>query len=133
MQEDTIAAIATAIGEGSVGIVRVSGEMAQSIGEKLVRTPSGRPLRLARRTMRYGHVVQPGSDDPLDEAIVLWMPGPHSYTGEDVLELQVHGGVHVLQSVLAACLAAGARMAEPGSLRNVHFSMGGWTCRKPKP
>src|SRR5579875_780609 len=124
VQEDTIAAIATAIGEGSVGIVRVSGEMAKSIGEKLVRTASGKPIRLARRTMRYGRVVQPDSEDPLDEVIILWMPGPHSYTGEDVLELQVHGGVHVLQTVLAACLAAGARMAEPGEFTKRAFLNG---------
>ncbi|KRW91159.1 tRNA modification GTPase [Alicyclobacillus tengchongensis] len=124
VQEDTIAAIATAIGEGSVGIVRVSGEMAKSIGQKLVRTAWGKPIRLARRPMRYRRVVQPDSEDPLDEAIILWMPGPHSYTGEDVLELQVHGGVHVLQSVLAACLAAGARMAEPGEFTKQAFLNG---------
>ncbi|WP_206831332.1 tRNA uridine-5-carboxymethylaminomethyl(34) synthesis GTPase MnmE [Alicyclobacillus fructus] len=123
-QEDTIAAIATAVGEASVAIVRVSGRNARDVGERLVRSKRGRPVRLRERGMRYGQVVDPASGEVIDEAIVLWMPGPHSYTGEDVLELQVHGGAYAVEAVLAACLEAGARLAEPGEFTKRAFLNG---------
>lgn len=113
-----IAAIATAPGRGGVGIVRVSG--------------TGLPI-LARRlfhrdlTPRHAHYLpfKTDSGEVLDEGIVLFFPGPHSYTGEDVLELQGHGGPAVLRRVLDLCLAAGAdlglRLAEPGEFTRRAF------------
>ncbi|SIS75574.1 tRNA uridine-5-carboxymethylaminomethyl(34) synthesis GTPase MnmE [Alicyclobacillus vulcanalis] len=124
VQEDTIAAIATAVGEASVAIVRVSGKGARAVGEGLVRSKRGRPVKLEARGMRYGQVVDPKTGEVIDEAIILWMPGPHSYTGEDVLELQVHGGSYAVEAVLAACLDAGARLAEPGEFTKRAFLNG---------
>lgn len=125
MEFDTIAAIATALGEASVGIVRISGPHAADIGHRVVQTHSGEGVQFvgARRVI-YGHIVHPISSDVLDEVIVLWMPGPHSYTAEDVIELQVHGGVQLVGQVLAAVLKAGARMAEPGEFTKRAFLNG---------
>jgi len=111
---DTIAAVATAPGRGGVGIVRVSGPLALSIAEALGgRTP--RP-----RHAHYG----PWRDADglvLDEGILLFFPGPHSFTGEDVLELQGHGGPVVLDLLLDRCLALGARQARPGEFSERAF------------
>ncbi|MCL6452852.1 MAG: tRNA uridine-5-carboxymethylaminomethyl(34) synthesis GTPase MnmE [Alicyclobacillus sp.] len=121
---DTIAAIATALGEAGVGIVRVSGDHSWSVAQRLFETASGRPLRNRRRGLHYGRVVDPDSAMELDECVLLWMPGPHSYTGEDVVEFQVHGGIQLVQSVLRAALRAGARLAEPGEFTKRAFLNG---------
>ena len=114
---DTIAAIATAPGAAGVGIVRVSGPLARQIGEAV----AGRRLR-----PRHGHhapfLGQGG--EPLDDGIALYFAAPASYTGEDVVELQGHGGRAVLQSVLARCLELGARMARPGEFSERAFLEG---------
>ncbi|WP_026975642.1 tRNA uridine-5-carboxymethylaminomethyl(34) synthesis GTPase MnmE [Alicyclobacillus contaminans] len=125
VQEDTIAAIATALGESSVGIVRVSGAGARNVADAVFRLPSGRRAELASdRMLTYGYVVDPIQEDVVDEAIMLWMPGPRSYTAEDVVELQVHGGIRVVQLALEACLRAGARLAEPGEFTKRAFLNG---------
>ena len=104
---DTIAAIATAPGLGGIGIVRVSGDLAGPISERICgRVPDPRRAQLS--------VFRDSSGRILDEGLALWFPAPHSYTGEAVLELHGHGGPVVLQSVLSACLDAGARVAGPG-------------------
>lgn len=116
MYSDTIAAIATAPGTGGIGIVRVSGPAATAIGDRVFRrarpAPSGRPLP-ARRLV-FGQVIDPETGSPLDEALAVRMPAGSSYTREEVLELQCHGGAVVTREVLRACLRAGARQAEPG-------------------
>ncbi len=122
--EDTIAAIATSLGEASVGIVRVSGPDASGVAARCFRDRSGRFKSLDRRMFSYGQVIDPLTEEPVDECIALWMPGPHSYTAEDVLELQVHGGVHVVQQVLESVLAAGVRLAEPGEFTKRAFLNG---------
>ncbi|MET1079561.1 MAG: tRNA uridine-5-carboxymethylaminomethyl(34) synthesis GTPase MnmE [Pseudomonas sp.] len=112
--QDTIAAVATAQGRGGVGIVRVSGPLASSIALAV----SGRHL-----TPRYAH-YGPFSDahgQVLDQGLALYFPGPHSFTGEDVLELQGHGGPVVLDLLLKACLAFGARLARPGEFSERAF------------
>lgn len=117
---DTIAAVATAPG-GGIGIVRLSGPRAAEIVAKLVRPWPQRPqTHKLQRTVVY----DPSSGERLDEVLAVVMRAPHSYTGEDVAELQGHGGPLVLQRVLAAALQAGARMAEPGEFTRRAFEAG---------
>ncbi len=112
--KDTIAAIATPIGRGGVGIVRVSGPSAGIIAEQLLRTrPSARQVHYGKFWDQEGKI--------LDQGIALYFTGPHSFTGEDVLELQGHGGPIVMDWLLQACLAAGARMARPGEFSERAF------------
>ena len=104
---DTIAAIATPPGRGGIGIVRVSGANAPAVATAVLgRVPESRRATLA--------VMHDAHGNRIDEGIALYFPGAQSYTGEAVLELQGHGGPIVLGSVLAACIDAGARIAEPG-------------------
>ncbi|MEF8792295.1 MAG: tRNA uridine-5-carboxymethylaminomethyl(34) synthesis GTPase MnmE [Thiohalorhabdus sp.] len=111
----TIAAIATPSGKGGVGVVRVSGTKALAVGQAV----SG------RRTFspRYCHYAtfRDASGSPLDEGLVIHFPGPHSYTGEDVVEFQGHGGPAVMQGLLQAALDAGGEMAEPGEFTRRAF------------
>ena len=111
---DTIAAVATAQGRGGVGIVRVSGPLALPIAEAL----SGRAPR--PRHAHYGP-WRDAEGQVLDEGILLFFPGPHSFTGEDVLELQGHGGPVVLDLLLDRCLSLGARQARPGEFSERAF------------
>ncbi len=113
---DTIAAVATPPGQGGIGIVRVSGPLAGPIAAKLTGSapPQRRPVH--RQFAREG--------EKLDEGIVLYFPAPGSFTGEDVVELQGHGGPVVLQMVLQAALAAGARLARPGEFTERAFLNG---------
>ena len=112
-QGDTIAAIATAPGVGAVGIVRLSGPDAYSVGHNLFRPHSGRAVtELPAGRVVYGRVSD--GTELVDESLLLTFRAPHSYTGEDVLELQTHGGPAVLRRVLGLCVAHGARLAEPG-------------------
>ncbi|OFZ70743.1 MAG: tRNA uridine-5-carboxymethylaminomethyl(34) synthesis GTPase MnmE [Betaproteobacteria bacterium RBG_16_58_11] len=104
---DTIAAIATAPGRGGIGVVRVSGPQAPSIAQALIgKLPPPRLATLANFLDTDASVI--------DQGIALYFAAPHSFTGEDVLELQGHGGPAVMQRLLARCLEAGARIAEPG-------------------
>jgi tRNA modification GTPase len=121
--KDTIAAIATPPGRGGVGIVRVSGPDARAVGRRLFR--SSRPGFAGLLPYRLHHGwVHDAAGERLDEVLAAFMPGPGSYTGEDVLELQGHGGPAVLRAVLAAALACGARMAEPGEFTYRAFCNG---------
>lgn len=108
MRADTIAAIATAQGEGAIGIVRLSGPEAPAFGAALF------DRRLHDRRAVYGHVIHPLSGRRIEAGLGLLLLGPRSYTGEHTLELNVHGGGHTLRRVLDAALAAGARAAQPG-------------------
>jgi tRNA modification GTPase len=109
-QLSTIAAIATARGRSGIGIVRLSGPDAWSIADQLT---AGQPP-LVPRVANLRKICRPGDTEPLDEGIVLAMHGPHSYTGEDTVELQLHGSPLLLDQVLEACIALGARLALPG-------------------
>ncbi|UVE17816.1 tRNA uridine-5-carboxymethylaminomethyl(34) synthesis GTPase MnmE [Pseudomonas sp. LS44] len=111
---DTIAAVATAQGRGGVGIVRVSGPLAGQIA----RSISGREL--APRYAHYGPFLSE-ANQVLDEGLALYFPGPRSFTGEDVLELQGHGGPVVLDLLLRRCLQLGARQARPGEFSERAF------------
>jgi tRNA modification GTPase len=117
LERDTIAAIATPVGRGGIGVVRISGVRAPDIARRLLgEVPPARCASL--KTFRDA------TGAALDEGIAIYFPAPHSYTGEPVLELQGHGGPLVMQSVLAACLDAGARLAEPGEYTRRAFLEG---------
>jgi len=114
---DTIAAIATPPGRGGIGVVRLSGPAVPEIARRILgRLPEPRRATLAAFRAAHG--------ESQDEGIALYFPAPQSYTGEHVLELQGHGGPVVLQSVLRACLDAGARLAEPGEFTRRAFLEG---------
>ena len=107
---DTIAAQATAAGEGGVAIVRVSGADCQRIIARVFRAKNGKPLE--NRVLTYGYVMEDG--DVADEAMAVLMRAPHSYTREDVAEIHCHGSQALVGKILRLLMAAGARMAEPG-------------------
>ena len=111
---DTIVAVATAPGRGGVGVVRVSGPLASAIAEGML---GGMP----RPRVAAHRVFRDGEGEPLDDGIALWFPAPHSFTGEDVLELQGHGGPVVLDRIVRACLAFGVRLARPGEFSERAF------------
>ena len=111
---DTIAAIATAPGRGGIGVVRVSGPLAKDIARAVIgRVPEARRATLSRFEGEAGAL--------LDEGVALFFPAPHSYSGEDVLELQGHGGPVVLREIVRRCVALGARVAEPGEFTRRAF------------
>lgn len=111
--DDTISAIATAPGVGAIGIVRVSGPQAFEIAARMFEPASGRDVRsLDGGRATFGHVVAAG--EVLDEGVLLTFRAPRSATGQDVVEVQVHGGPSLLRSVQEACVRAGARSAGPG-------------------
>ena len=110
--DDTIAAIATANGEGGIAIVRISGRQALTIADQVFRCPNAPPSQRPTHTVTWGHIVEQGRT--LDEGLLVVMRAPQSYTREDVVELQCHGGVVTPRQVLHTVLLAGARMAEPG-------------------
>jgi len=118
MREETIAAIATAHGVGSIAIIRISGDDAATIAAKLT---GGRPLQVRRAHL---YPLHNAADELIDEAIVLFFEGPRSFTGEDVVELQCHGGQIVAEEVLSTVLAAGARLATPGEFSKRAFMNG---------
>ncbi len=114
VRTDTIAAIATAIvpQQGSVGIVRVSGKQAMAIAKALFYAP-GKQCWESHRIL-YGYVRHPQTNATIDEALLLLMLAPRSYTREDVVEFHCHGGIIAVQQVLNLCLSQGARLAQPG-------------------
>ena len=121
LYDDTIAAVATPPGEGGIGVVRLSGPAALPILQKLftpARPGAWRPYR-----MRYGHVAA-ADGAPVDEALAVYMRGPHSFTAEDVAEISCHGGPLVVSRVLAIALSHGARPAEPGEFTMRAFANG---------
>lgn len=121
MTTDTIAAIATAPGAGGIGIVRVSGPGALPILEKLF-APAGKG-GYKPWILRRGR-VQDTEGNTLDDSLAVFMPGPKTFTGEDVAEFQCHGGPALLAAVLEACLCAGARLAERGEFTRRAFLNG---------
>jgi tRNA modification GTPase len=122
---DTIAAIATPPGEGAVGIIRISGPEALGLAKKTFRSSTGRPFsNFSPRTLHHGRLVHPETEENLDECLLAVMPGPHSYTGEDVVEVQGHGGPVSLRAILSLLVDLGARPAEPGEFTRRAFLNG---------
>jgi tRNA modification GTPase len=121
---DTIAAVATAVapGQGSVAIVRMSGPQSEAIARRIFEAP-GRQLWETHRVL-YGHVLDPSTGERVDEALLLLMKAPRSFTREDVAELHCHGGLVVVQRVMELVLAEGARRAEAGEFSQRAFLHG---------
>lgn len=120
--QDTIAAISTAPGEGGIGIVRVSGSRSREIGLRIFRFAHGADFK--SHYLHYGHIINPANGDILDEAMTVLMKAPRSYTREDLLEIQCHGGFLVTERVLATVLQCGARLAEAGEFTKRAFLNG---------
>ena len=121
---DTIAAIATSIGEGGISIIRVSGDRSIDIVDSIFIGKNNRKLHdLKSYTMRYGHIVDKNGVR-LDEVIISYMKGPKSFTAEDTIEINCHGGVVGTNRILQEIIRAGARMAEPGEFTKRAFLNG---------
>jgi len=120
---DSIAGVATAPGQAGVAIIRISGPEAIQIGNQLFRPAHGKLLsEQGARRLIYGWVTEGEKD--LDEALACYMPGPHSFTAEDVVEIQAHGGIYLSGRILELCLKQGARMARPGEFTQRAFING---------
>ena len=135
--EDTICAVATPVGEGGIGIVRISGPAARQVAAAVVRLRSGQAISSVTSHVLYlADLVIPSSETdrqpgeranaptPLDEGLVVYMKAPRSFTGEDVVEIHSHGGALILSLLSQACVASGARCAEPGEFTKRAFLNG---------
>ncbi len=119
---DTIAAICTPLGEGGIGVIRISGDLAREIGETIFsRKPYG---GFQSRRFYYGEIIDPDDGIALDEVLVVFMQAPRSYTCEDVLEIQCHGGYLMVQRILGLVLRQGVRLAAPGEFTRRAFLNG---------
>jgi tRNA modification GTPase len=121
--EDTIAAVATPPGEGGIGIVRLSGPDALAVAARVFTSSRGRDVQTAAQRVFHGH-VHDAEGRMLDEVLLHRMRGPSSYTGEDVAEINAHGGPAPLNAILEECLKNGARLAEPGEFTRRAFLNG---------
>ena len=125
MEFDTIAAISTPSGEGAIAIVRLSGENAIKIADKVFKSIKGKRLHEAvTHTIHYGHLVDPVGGQVVEEVMVSVMKGPKTFTKEDVIEINCHGGIVSVNRVLQLVLKNGARIAEPGEFTKRAFLNG---------
>ncbi|TKC16664.1 tRNA uridine-5-carboxymethylaminomethyl(34) synthesis GTPase MnmE [Robertmurraya kyonggiensis] len=125
MQLDTIAAISTPMGEGAIAIVRLSGEQAIEIAGRLFQGVGGKKLTdVASHTIHYGHLIDPRTEEVAEEVMVSVMKGPKTFTKEDVVEINCHGGLVSVNRVLQLVLNAGARLADPGEFTKRAFLNG---------
>lgn len=123
--DDTIAAISTPVGQGGIGIVRLSGKDAIKIADTIFRSPKKKRLtQLPSHRILYGHIVDPSDKSVVDEVLVSVMLAPNTFTKEDVVEINCHGGVMPLRAVLELTLSKGARLAEPGEFTKRAFLNG---------
>lgn len=126
MKTDTIAAIATALSDSGIGIIRVSGEDAIRIVDKIYRNKFGKRTleTYETHTIHYGFIIDETDGEPLDEVMVSVMKAPRSYTTEDTVEINCHGGVLIVKKILEEVLKAGARIADPGEFTKRAFLNG---------
>ena len=122
--KQTIAAISTALNPSGIGIVRITGPEAMDVAYKVYRSKTGKKdiRKAASHTIHYGFIYD--GEECVDEVLVMWMKAPRTYTGEDTVEINCHGGVLAVQKVLEAVLKAGARPAEPGEFTKKAFLNG---------
>ena len=119
---DTIAAISTPLGEGAIGIVRLSGTDSFAIAQRIFK---GKDLAsVASHTLNYGHIVDPDKNEILDEVMVGAMRSPKTFTREDIIEINTHGGIAVTNEILQLVIREGARLAEPGEFTKRAFLNG---------
>ena len=121
---DTIAAISTAPGEGAIGIVRISGDDAIRIADEVYRLKDKRLKEQPSHTIHYGHIVDPKNDEVIDEVMVTVLRAPKTFTREDVVEINCHGGIVAINRILQLVLRMGARLAEPGEFTKRAFLNG---------
>ncbi|WP_213818624.1 tRNA uridine-5-carboxymethylaminomethyl(34) synthesis GTPase MnmE [Garciella nitratireducens] len=122
---DTIAAISTAPGEAGIGIVRMSGSEAFEITQKIFQSSSGKSFsELRNRGIHHGFIIDPKTHEKMDEVLVSKMKAPHTYTTEDVVEVNCHGGMIAVRRILELLLRNGARLAEPGEFTKRAFLNG---------
>jgi len=122
---DTIAAISTPMGEGAIAIVRLSGDEAIRIANRIFLSPNGKNLIDEKsHTIHYGHLIEPASGEVVEEVMVSLMKGPKTFTREDVIEVNCHGGIVAVNRVLKLVLKEGARLAEPGEFTKRAFLNG---------
>ncbi|MBB4826945.1 tRNA modification GTPase [Sporosarcina luteola] len=125
MHYDTIAAISTPMGEGAIAIVRLSGDEAIQLTSRIFRSPSGKNLAdEPSHTIHYGHLIEPATDEVIEEVMVSIMRAPKTFTREDVVEVNCHGGLVAVKRVLQLILKEGARLAEPGEFTKRAFLNG---------
>ena len=123
MKIDTIAAIATAMSNSGIGIIRISGDESFSIIERIFKKKNGNRLDMDKtHTVQYGYIFD--EDQMIDEVLVLIMRGPHSYTAEDTVEIDCHGGILMMKKILEVTIKYGARLAEPGEFTKRAFLNG---------
>ncbi len=123
--DDTIAAISTPLGEGGIGIVRLSGKDSIEVVEKIFTSPRKRRLRnVASYKLIYGHIQDPSTGETVDEVLVTVMRSPHSYTREDIIEINCHSGMVTLKRILELSIKGGARLADPGEFTKRAFVNG---------
>ena len=134
MNFDTIAAISTPMGEGAIAIVRLSGDEAIQIADRVFRSPNGKRLiEEQSHTIHYGHLTDPSSGETVEEVMVSLMKAPKTFTREDVVEVNCHGGIVAVNRVLGLILKEGARLAEPGEFTKRAFLMDALTYHSRKP
>ncbi len=122
---DTIAAISTAMGEAGIGIVRISGRDAISIGSRIFRGKNTDNLEKSKnRKLIYGHIVDPKNDEIIDEVLIVSMKEPYTYTRENMVEIYCHGGIISVKRILELILENDARLAEPGEFTKRAFLNG---------
>jgi tRNA modification GTPase len=123
--DDTIAAISTPIGEGGIGIVRLSGKNAVSIADKIFSSPKSKKLIAAKsHSIVYGFIIDRETGEKIDEVLISVMRAPHTYTKEDIIEINCHGGMLPLRAILQLLLKHGARLSEPGEFTKRAFLNG---------
>jgi len=125
MNNETITAISTPLGEGGIAVVRISGADSIALADKIFDSPGGeKPSSCASYTLRRGYIKSPQSGEIVDEVLLTVMRGPKTYTAEDVVEINCHGGTMPSKRVLEICLSEGARLAEPGEFTKRAFLNG---------
>jgi tRNA modification GTPase len=123
--DDTIAAISTPLGEGGIGIVRMSGRDALTIASQIFISPKEKqPGEIRNYSLTYGHILDPSTGEKIDEVLLSLMRAPSSYTKEDVIEINCHSGMISLTRILGIVLKSGARLAEPGEFTQRAFLNG---------
>jgi tRNA modification GTPase len=120
---ETIAAISTPFGVSGIGIVRISGSLAESIARRLFK-PKSEPFQFISHHFHYGEIVDPQEGDSIDEVLLVLMKAPKTYTREDILEIHCHGGYFILQKILELVLREGTRIAHPGEFTKRAFLNG---------